>query len=148
MGIVTQDTILFNDSIYNNICYGKPDATMKQIQQAAKTANALEFIENLPKGFQTTIGEKGTLLSGGQKQRISISRAILKNPEILIQTTVTSQLGIQNYYSSFSKNQEKEADLFAIDRLNLLEISSKDLREFLEFLERKSFQKGISLESF
>ena len=76
------------------------------------------------------------------------SSIITKNPDILIQTSVTNQLSIQNYYSSFSKDQEKEADLFAIDRLNLLEISSKDLREFLEFLERKSFQKGISQESF
>ena len=92
MGIVSQDTILFNDTVSNNICYGQPDADIGKIRLAAETANALEFIETLPFGFNTIIGEKGTRLSGGQKQRISIARAILKNPDILILDEATSAL--------------------------------------------------------
>ena len=96
MGIVTQDTILFNDTVFNNISYGKPDASMEKIRSAAETANALEFIENLHLGFNTIIGEKGTRLSGGQKQRISIARAILKNPKILILDEATSSLDTES----------------------------------------------------
>ena len=96
MGIVSQDTILFNDTVYNNICYGKPDTDIDTIRLAANTANALEFIENLPNGFDTIVGEKGALLSGGQKQRISIARAILKNPKILILDEATSALDTES----------------------------------------------------
>ena len=96
MGIVSQDTILFNDTVAHNISYGLPEAGIDEIRQAAKTANALEFIDNLPNGFDTIIGEKGTRLSGGQRQRISIARALLKNPDILILDEATSALDTES----------------------------------------------------
>jgi len=96
MGIVNQDTILFNDTVANNIAYGLKDATIDKVEQAAEAANALEFIKQLPSGFDTIVGEKGTRLSGGQRQRISIARAILKNPSILILDEATSSLDTES----------------------------------------------------
>jgi subfamily B ATP-binding cassette protein MsbA len=96
MGIVSQETILFNDTVFNNISYGLPDAGQDDITKAAKAANALEFINALPDGFGTIIGEKGTRLSGGQRQRLSIARAILKNPDILILDEATSALDTES----------------------------------------------------
>ena len=92
IGVIPQDTILFNDSVKNNICYGADDLSIDNIKKAAETANASNFINNLPNGFDTIIGERGTKLSGGQKQRLSIARAIYKNPSILIMDEATSSL--------------------------------------------------------
>ncbi len=92
IGIVQQDVYLFNGTIKENIAYGKPDATMEEIIEAARSADLLDFIESLPNGFDTEVGERGTRLSGGQKQRISISRVFLKNPPILILDEATSAL--------------------------------------------------------
>jgi len=92
IGIVTQDSILFNDSVKANISYGCQDATTNEIESVAKKAFAHRFIEKMPKGYNTSIGDRGFRLSGGEKQRISIARAILKNPPILILDEATSQL--------------------------------------------------------
>jgi subfamily B ATP-binding cassette protein MsbA len=92
IGIVTQDVILFNDTVSNNIGYGTHAYAHEDIVQAAQIANADEFIQKLPEGYQTVIGERGTRLSGGQRQRIAIARAILKNPPIIILDEATSSL--------------------------------------------------------
>lgn len=96
MGLVTQDSILFNDSIKNNLKLGKEDATDEEIIQALKTANAYEFVEDLPEGIHTNIGDSGNKLSGGQKQRLSIARAVLKNPPIMILDEATSALDTES----------------------------------------------------
>ena len=92
IGIVQQDVYLFVGTVYDNIRYGKPDATREEVIQAAKNANAHEFIMSLPNGYETDIGQRGIKLSGGQKQRLSIARVFLKNPSILIFDEATSAL--------------------------------------------------------
>jgi ABC-type multidrug transport system fused ATPase/permease subunit len=92
MAIVLQETFLFNGTVLDNIRYGNPDAPMPEVEAAARAANALDFIRELPKGFETEIGERGVKLSGGQRQRLSIARAFLANPEILILDEPTSSV--------------------------------------------------------
>lgn len=96
MGLVTQDSILFNDSIKNNILLGKEDATDAEVIKALEIANAWEFVKDLPKGIDTNIGDSGNKLSGGQKQRLSIARAVLKNPPIMILDEATSALDTES----------------------------------------------------
>ena len=96
VGIVPQETNLFNDTVYNNILYGRLDATRDEVIAAAKAANADEFIQQLPKGYDTQLGDRGVNISGGQRQRISIARAILKNPRILILDEATSALDTES----------------------------------------------------
>ena len=90
MGLVTQDSILFNDTIKNNVRLGKEDATDDEVLKALEIANAWEFVKDLPEGMDTNIGDSGNKLSGGQKQRLSIARAVLKNPPIMILDEATS----------------------------------------------------------
>jgi ATP-binding cassette subfamily B protein len=92
IGIVPQDTVLFNDTIYYNIAYGRPDATRDEVIAAAQAAHIHQFIESLPQGYDSTVGERGLKLSGGEKQRVAIARAILKNPAMLIFDEATSAL--------------------------------------------------------
>jgi ATP-binding cassette subfamily B protein len=92
IGVVPQDTVLFNDSIYYNIAYGKPDATREEIENAARLAQIHDFVTRLPQGYNTKVGERGLKLSGGEKQRVAIARTILKNPRILILDEATSAL--------------------------------------------------------
>jgi len=92
VGMVLQDVFLFSGSVRDNIMFGKPEASEEEMIEAARVANALEFIERMPDGFDTMIGERGVKLSGGQQQRLSIARAVLKNSPILILDEATSSV--------------------------------------------------------
>jgi subfamily B ATP-binding cassette protein MsbA len=96
IGIVTQDTMLFDDTVYNNILYGNPDADAHMVEEAIRMSHAAEFILTLPEGMNTRVGAKGQRLSGGQKQRISLARAILRNPSILILDEATSAIDAES----------------------------------------------------
>lgn len=96
IGIVPQDTVLFNDTIEYNIRYGRPEASAEEVREAARSAHILDFIERLPQGWQTVVGERGLKLSGGEKQRVAIARTLLKNPPILILDEATSALDSAN----------------------------------------------------
>ena len=106
IGIVPQDTVLFNDTIYYNIQYANPDASRDEVLQAARMAHIHHFIESLPQGYETLVGERGLKLSGGEKQRVAIARVILKNPKILIFDEATSNLDSQSEQAILSALHE------------------------------------------
>ena len=124
MGIVTQDSILFNDTVSENIKLGKQDATEKEIRNASEIANAHEFINELPKQYETNIGDGGNKLSGGQKQRISIARAVLKNPPIMILDEATSALDTESekmVQTALEKMMKNRTSLVIAHRLSTIQ---------------------------
>ena len=115
IGIVPQDTVLFNDTIGYNIAYGKPDANMDEVIQAARSAHIHDFVESLPDKYETVVGERGLKLSGGEKQRVAIARTILKNPPILVFDEATSALD-----SKTEKSIQRELETIARDHTTLV----------------------------
>ncbi|WP_299575788.1 ABC transporter ATP-binding protein [uncultured Leptotrichia sp.] len=128
IGIVPQETFLFSGTILSNIKYSRQDATFEEVVEAAKQANAHEFIENLSEGYDTEIGERGVKLSGGQKQRIAIARAILENPQILILDEATSALDNESeklVQDALEKLMEGKTTFVIAHRLTTIENSNK-----------------------
>ena len=124
LGMVTQESVLFNDSVFNNILMGKPDATEEEVMAAAKIANAHQFIEDLPEKYYTNIGDDGNKLSGGQKQRVSIARAVLKNPPIMILDEATSALDTESerfVQEALIKMMENRTSLVIAHRLSTIQ---------------------------
>ncbi len=150
-GIVSQETFLFNETIFNNICYGLPNASREDVISAAKAANALEFIEKLPQGLETVIGERGVMLSGGQRQRLSIARALLRNPPILILDEATSSLDTESerlVQSAINNVIENRTALVVAHRLST--IQNADLILVLEkgkIVEQGSHQELLANNS-
>jgi subfamily B ATP-binding cassette protein MsbA len=128
MGIVTQETLLFNDSIRNNIAYGETDIPIEKIIEAAKAANAHNFISKLEEGYDTVIGDRGVKLSGGERQRISIARALLKNPPILILDEATSSLDTESeilVQQAIEKLMEGRTSIVIAHRLSTIKNADK-----------------------
>lgn len=115
IGIVPQDTVLFNDSIYYNIAYGRPDTSREEVIEAARAARIHEFVERLPDGYDTRVGERGLKLSGGEKQRVAIARTLLKNPPIMVFDEATSALD-----SETEKGIQSELTVISQDRTTLI----------------------------
>lgn len=145
MSFVTQEIILFNDTIFNNIALGRPDATEEEVIQAAKIANAHEFIMHTENGYQTNIGDRGIRLSGGQRQRLSIARAVFKNPSILILDEATSALDTESEKSvqdALNKLMKGRTTLVIAHRLSTI----KEADEIIILQEGRIVEKGNHYE--
>ena len=145
LGIVTQESILFNDSVFNNIAFGIDGVTEAQVMEAAKIANAHEFISELEYGYQTTIGDRGSKLSGGQRQRLSIARAVLKNPPVLILDEATSALDSESellVQEAITKLMSNRTTLVIAHRLSTIQHAD----EILVIDKAKIVQKGTHAE--
>lgn len=161
MGIVTQESILFNDTVFNNIAFGIVGATEEEVREAAKIANAHEFISQLENGYQTSIGERGSKLSGGQRQRLSIARAVLKNPPILILDEATSALDSESellVQEALTKLMANRTTLVIAHRLSTIQHADEILviengqivqrgTHFALMIEEGLYQKLSSIQS-
>lgn len=156
IGIVLQDSILFSDSVKSNIMMGNPDATDEEVIEAAKAANAHDFIESLPLGYDTKVGERGVKLSGGQKQRIAIARVFLKNPPLLVLDEATSALDLESealIQESLEKLAHDRTTLIVAHRLSTITHADKifviDFGELKEMgtheqlMEKKGIYYGL-----
>lgn len=123
-GVVPQDPVIFSETAYDNILFGKADATEEEVKQAAKSAAAINFIERLPQGFRSFLGEKGVRLSGGEKQRMAIARIFLKNPAILLLDEATSALDVENeklVQKAFEKLMKNRTTIVIAHRLSTIQ---------------------------
>ena len=150
IGIVPQDTVLFNDTIFYNIAYGRPGATREEVVEAARLAHILEFIERLPDGWETSVGERGLKLSGGEKQRVSIARTLLKDPPVMIFDEATSALdsktekAIQAELAEISRNR---TTLVIAHRLSTIVDADQILvMEAGRIVERGSFRELMAMD--
>jgi subfamily B ATP-binding cassette protein MsbA len=141
MGIVTQEAILFNDTVYNNIAFGMKDVKEEDVIRAAKIANAHNFITQMEQGYQTNIGDRGAKLSGGQRQRLSIARAILKNPPILILDEATSALDTESerlVQDALTKLMENRTSIVIAHRLSTI----KNADEIIVLKDGEIIERG------
>jgi ATP-binding cassette subfamily B protein len=141
IGVVPQDTVLFNDTIFYNISYGDPTASNDQVYEAAKSADIHEFVTGLPDGYETLVGERGLKLSGGEKQRVAIARAILKNPAIYFFDEATSALDSsteKEIQKNLQKISQNKTTLVIAHRLS----TAADADEILVLQEGKIIERG------
>ena len=149
MGIVTQESILFNDTVFNNIAFGMENVSKEAVIEAAKIANAHEFIMEMEHGYDTYIGDRGMNLSGGQRQRLSIARAVLKNPPILILDEATSSLDTESerlVQDALSKVMSQRTSIVIAHRLSTIQHADEIIvLQKGQIIERGTHEELIAL---